>query len=71
MEREELDELVDCSDCGTTVSPSEDAVFLLDDERVLCFECALRRGGSYDADTECWVLTPDTNDLPDERRPHP
>lgn len=70
MQQEELDELVDCWECGATVSPSEDPVFQFSDEGVLCFECAVRRGGKYDAVDDCWTRAPSTNDLPDERRPH-
>lgn len=37
----------------------------------LCWECALRRGGTFDAKQDRWVALPDISDLPDERRPHP
>src|SRR5688572_4616284 len=55
MEPEELDELVECWDCGETVSPSEDSVFLFGDRAVLCLKCAIRRGGAYDAIGERWT----------------
>jgi len=68
MEPEELDELVDCWDCGETVSPSEDSVFQFGDRAVLCLKCAIRRGGAYDAIGERWTRPPSIGDLPDERR---
>jgi hypothetical protein len=67
MEPEELDELVECWECGETVSPSEDSVFQFGDRAVLCLECAIRRGGAYDAIEERWTRPPSTADLPDER----
>lgn len=68
VEPEELDELVECWDCGETVSPSEDSVFQFGDRAVLCIKCAIRRGGSYDAFGERWTEAPSIADLPDERR---
>jgi hypothetical protein len=68
MEPEELDELVECWECGETVSPSEDSVFQFGDRAVLCLKCAIRRGGSYDAIGERWTRFPSTADLPDERQ---
>jgi hypothetical protein len=70
MEREELEELTECWDCGATVSPSEDPVYEFAENQALCFECALRRGGEYDAHEERWTVAPNVQDLPDEQRPH-
>ena len=68
MEPEELEELVECWDCGETVSPSEDSVFQFGDRAVLCLRCAIRRGGQYDALDESWTLPPSVADLPVESR---
>jgi hypothetical protein len=68
MEPEELDELVECWDCGETVLPSEDSVFQFGDRAVLCLKCSIRRGGTYDATGERWTRPPSIGDLPDERR---
>ena len=68
MEPEELDELVDCWDCGSSVSPSEDVVFQFGERAVLCLECSIKRGGEYDAEGERWARLPHLDDLPNERR---
>ncbi len=71
MEREELDELVECYDCGATLEPAGDGVFVIEGTLALCWACAERRGGVYDAREERWTRVPDLSDVPDERRPHP
>jgi hypothetical protein len=72
MEREELEEQTVCSDCGGTVDPSgTDRSFAAGDGVFLCWECAEKRGGSYDEHTDRWVVPPDVSGLFDERRPHP
>jgi hypothetical protein len=42
----------------------------MSDDAFLCLECALKRGGVFDEDTDRWVVPPDVEDLSDERRPH-
>jgi hypothetical protein len=71
MEPEEVAELVECWECGATVSPSEDAVYLFGDEQVLCLECSIKRGGEYDAAEERWTQPPSLDDLPIEARNQP
>jgi hypothetical protein len=68
MEPEEVEELVDCWDCGATVSPSEDVVFQFGDRAVLCLECAIKRGGEYEAEGDRWARLPHLDDMPNERR---
>ena len=71
MHSQEWHGLVDCCGCGSTVAPESDRAFAVDDDVFLCFECAIARGGVYDAEEERWSVAPTIVDLPDERRPHP
>src|SRR5688500_2586930 len=71
MHQEEWLELTNCLDCGEPIVPERDRAFAVSEEGFLCFECAERRGGVYDADTERWTAAPDVTGEPDERRPHP
>ena len=68
MEPEELAELVECWECGATVSPSEDAVYQFGDKAVLCLECSIKRGGEYDDAEERWTRPPSLDALPNEQR---
>lgn len=64
MEEQEL-ERYECADCGELVS-DEAPHFELggETELVLCFECAVRRGGQYDASRDEWVKFPDLRAVP-------
>lgn len=68
MDIDEVDGLTECWVCNSTVSQAEDPVFPFGERGVLCFECAVRRGGAYDAKQERWVRPANVLDLPDERR---
>jgi hypothetical protein len=71
VEREEEDELTECAECGDEIAPATDEAFAFGETGVLCLECALQRGGVYDALEDRWTRTPDLSGLWDERRPHP
>ncbi len=71
MDREEEGELTTCAECGSEIAPATDEAFAFGETGFLCMECALRRGGVYDADQDRWTVAPDVSDLWDERRPHP
>jgi hypothetical protein len=71
MHYEEWAHQTPCADCGQIMSVAEDRGFIYGEGAAVCFHCAVRRGGSYDGDTERWVVAPNVSDLPDERRPHP
>jgi hypothetical protein len=71
MEEEELEELVRCVDCGVMIAPGPDRAYAIADDAFLCFDCAARRGGTFNYDAESWVVAPDVADEMDERRPHP
>jgi hypothetical protein len=60
-----------CCECGAPIWPDVDRSFVCSPEAYLCFACAERRGGVYDAAEERWTAAPDVVGLPDERRPHP
>jgi len=57
------EDTVTCADCGATLWASSDTDFPLDEERVLCWHCAVRRGGRYDLERECWRPPPNVLDL--------
>jgi hypothetical protein len=58
-----------CSQCGEEFWPELERGFVLVEEVVLCFECALARGGIYEEREDRWVKPPDLTGLrviPDE-----
>jgi len=62
MHRSEVDFNRPCADCGASVA-EESRVFGFGAEAVLCWECALRRGGAYDSNEERWTVEPGVADL--------
>jgi len=64
MHESELGALVDCIECGATISVGPDRGYVFGSDHVLCFACAERRGGRYDADRDDWSSPPDTLGLP-------
>lgn len=62
MHRSEAEELEQCASCGAEVAP-EDRTFPISDEEVLCFACAVRRGGAFDDPHDRWSAPPDISDL--------
>jgi hypothetical protein len=65
MHREEFEQQTECAGCGTAISTSADRGYTYGSQSVLCFECALARGGIYDADQDRWVIAPEVADLPE------
>jgi hypothetical protein len=63
MDVEEADGLTECWGCNATVSGAEDRVYAFGELGVLCFECAVRRGGTFDAKQERWVRAPNLSGL--------
>ncbi len=63
MHRSEASGLVPCSDCGVEVRSGREREFELGTSGVLCFECALRRGGRYDEQLDRWSEEPRIDDL--------
>lgn len=70
MQVEELEDIVECIDCGAPMAPGQDRAFALSDDAFLCLACATRRGGVYDETEDRWAAAPNVGDEPDERRRH-
>jgi hypothetical protein len=60
-----------CNDCGAEIWPDVDRAFSCSAETFLCFACAERRGGVYDASNDRWLVAPSIVGLFDERRASP
>ena len=71
MEREEIDDLVECYDCSAALEPAQAGVYVFGDDLALCWQCAQKRGGVYASEDDRWLVAPNIADLPDERRAHP
>ena len=52
-----------CFDCGASFFPEATGSYPVGMEAAICTECAMRRGGVYDADNDAWPLEPDVGDL--------
>lgn len=55
-----------CAQCGTPVALSSDRAFAFGIGNLLCWGCAMERGGRYDAELDRWTTSPDVADFPDE-----
>lgn len=58
MHSEETLEPATCADCGEPTDLDSTLSFVISENKVLCFDCALRRGGRYDEDEGGWVVAP-------------
>jgi len=65
MHRSEMEAMVPCAGCGTAI-PDDSRSFAFGETQLLCWECAIRRGGSFDAKEDRWITEPHTEDLPAE-----
>jgi hypothetical protein len=63
MHRSEVDALANCAVCGASVDTQGAQAYPIGSQSVLCFECALARGGSFDAAQDRWVEAPRIADL--------
>jgi hypothetical protein len=70
MHREEFEKADRCASCGVEIDVGTERGYAFGPDGVLCFACATRRGGVYDAVKDRWSTEPDLSGLPDERRPH-
>lgn len=66
MEREDWERPDTCSLCGAQIPADAPGVFAFGAGNALCGECAMARGGRYDAEREVWDRAPDLADLGDE-----
>lgn len=63
---DEIETTERCVDCGAEIATgSADRSFAVTDDDVLCYECALRRGGSWDELHARWSTPPRIDDLSD------
>jgi hypothetical protein len=68
MHREEADQLVACVECGARIAPGTGRGYGFG-ESLLCFSCAIARGGLYDADEDRWTVDPQVADLMNREGP--
>lgn len=66
MHAQEWETPAECADCKSEIWEGSDPSFPFAENAVLCFTCALRRGGRYDSGHEIWVVVPDLNGLTQE-----
>lgn len=55
-----------CVSCGVRVAPESERAFGFGAGNVLCSECAIERGGRYDAGRDTWDVAPSLGGLADE-----
>lgn len=60
-----------CADCGALIDPEGARTYSFGEQGVLCWACAIRRGGSYDAGEEVWTTAPSVVGLSDPARDEP
>jgi hypothetical protein len=65
MHESEERELVVCAVCGTSLSVAGDRAYGFGADSALCWDCAVARGGRYDAVHERWEVPPRTDGLRD------
>jgi hypothetical protein len=58
MHRSEEWALRKCADCGVEFGSATQPGFSFGTRSALCFECAMQRGGSYDAPRDDWTVSP-------------
>jgi hypothetical protein len=63
VHREEAERLSPCADCGAEVEPGIERAYAFGTAGVLCWECAVRRGGAYDGQRDVWTKWPQVDDL--------
>ncbi len=63
MHRSERERLVSCLDCGAEIRIGPDRGFAFGERGALCWDCAIRRGGSYDETHDHWTHEPRIDDL--------
>lgn len=54
---------VRCADCGVPLEPELERAYSFAPDAVLCFDCAVRRGGHYDELEDRWPKPPSLENL--------
>jgi hypothetical protein len=62
------DQTEPCAGCGMQI-PERSRAFGFGEDRLLCWECSLRRGGTFDAETDRWTTEPGISDLAEADEP--
>lgn len=65
MDEMETDQLARCADCGTEITVGIDRGFSSGADLVLCYDCAERRGGTWNEERGTWTSAPDLIGLSD------
>ncbi len=68
MHRSEIEGSTPCAACGALVGPGSAQGYGFATDAMLCWQCAVDRGGSYDSEQERWVSPPRVEDLAREER---
>jgi hypothetical protein len=63
MHTSESAQLSTCIECGAEVWAERDRAYSVTADDVLCYACALRRGGVYSEPEDRWVKVPDLTGL--------
>jgi hypothetical protein len=58
MREREPDDTDVCRLCGEEIHPADPTSYPLSDFSALCYQCAKRCGGAYDAGAERWKVAP-------------
>ena len=66
MDQDERSEARSCAACGAALEGDAGRAFEFGDENLLCFECAVARGGRYHESRDAWEPAPDLRGLGDE-----
>ena len=59
MHRSETLALLPCAECGVETAAALERGFSIDAETVICFDCAVQRGGRWDEERALWSREPD------------
>lgn len=52
-----------CADCGIALEPELERGYSFGPESVICFDCAVKRGGHYDEVEDRWRDRPNLDNL--------
>ena len=63
MHREETELANSCIVCGAEVSEGVNREYSFGTSSVLCWDCAIARGGSFDDDENRWTRAPDLSGI--------
>ena len=63
MRRSEFQRVEMCVVCGGDMRADLSRGFVFGSRGLLCYECAIQRGGRYDERHDVWVDEPRTDDL--------